>query len=559
MRPRSLALLWGGVALLCRLPFAARRLWDHDSIQFALGAEAFDLAAHHPHPPGYPLYIGALKALAALGLSPLAGMVLLSALGAALGAACCFLLVHRWSEEASTASLAAALYVSNPLLWFYGELPLIYALEGGVTVALAYLAVAMADSQRSFLLACVAFALAGGLRPSTLVLLFPLFLFGLFQGLKEGRLGWRQVPWGAFAGLVAVAAWLVPLLAAAGGHAAYRELSGGHFETLLPQTSVLYGAGLGALAHNLEVLIKWALQGLVPAFIVLLVAFVLQPRGWIRGLRELWRRTPWLLAWGLPPVLFFALFHVTKAGYTLIHLPALLVASGLLLGAWLRAGRRDVGIRLAITLALVSGAGLFFFGADRRPDQARAWAVLRHEHNLTALRAYERELDEMVTRVQAFDPATTALAGVELAGTGAAGADGFLYSWHRHLQWFLPRYEAFFLAPQAGLVEHTTGGHRRFRRTGTVAQLPDGVSTLLLVLAGLPQERLGLPAAEVLWRGDQFVLLRLVARRPLQLGGLEIRPAPSSAGETPALRDEPEGRRSSTASPGAGELSGGRN
>ncbi|HXO42985.1 MAG TPA: hypothetical protein VN999_16160, partial [Thermoanaerobaculia bacterium] len=84
---RRVALVAVAAAVMTRVPFAARRLWDHDSVQFALGVERYDLAAHHPHPPGYPLYIAVLKLLAMLGVDSLHGMVALSILAAALGAA----------------------------------------------------------------------------------------------------------------------------------------------------------------------------------------------------------------------------------------------------------------------------------------------------------------------------------------------------------------------------------------------------------------------------------------------------------------------------------------
>ena len=122
------------VAVLARLPFTMDRMWDHDSIQFAVGVEKYDLAAHHPHPPGYPLFIGILKILAALGVDPLHGMVGLAILGGAIGTGGMVLLAARLApEEARLRTgpriglFAAALYAFDPLLWFYGELPLIYA------------------------------------------------------------------------------------------------------------------------------------------------------------------------------------------------------------------------------------------------------------------------------------------------------------------------------------------------------------------------------------------------------------------------------------------------
>src|SRR5258708_26988090 len=184
---RRVAVAAAAAAVVTRVPFVARRLWDHDSVQFALGVEKYDLAAHHPHPPGYPLYIAALKVLAMLGVDSLHGMVALSTLAAALGAGLIVPLTARLAAGAVRAgALAAALYVFNPLLWFYGELPLVYAVEGGMAVALAYAALRMADGRGPFLAACVAFALAGGVRPSTLVLLLPLFLLGAWQAWRRG-------------------------------------------------------------------------------------------------------------------------------------------------------------------------------------------------------------------------------------------------------------------------------------------------------------------------------------------------------------------------------------
>src|SRR4030095_14451790 len=38
-----------------------RTLEDIDSINLALGVESFDVAAHRPHPPGYPVFIAMAK------------------------------------------------------------------------------------------------------------------------------------------------------------------------------------------------------------------------------------------------------------------------------------------------------------------------------------------------------------------------------------------------------------------------------------------------------------------------------------------------------------------
>ena len=526
MRPLVRAALAAAViAILIRLPFTMDRMWDHDSVQFALGVERYDLAAHHPHPPGYPVWIGILKVLAALGVDPLHGMVGLAILGGAIGTGWMVLLAGRLAPEEArlrTGLFAAALFAFDPLLWFYSELPLIYALEGGLTVVLAWAAMRMEEGRRAFLLACGLFALAGGLRQSTMVLLAPLLLFGIWRTWRRGRLTPGLFFGGAALGAMIVGAWLVPLCVAAGGYGAYRRISGEHFAVLLPQTSILYGAGWGALAHNVEVLTKWALQGMVPGIAALLALWIVTPGRLPQitaGLRTLGSRLPWLLVWAGPPVLFFALFHVTKAGYTLIHLPALLMAVALAAAPALAAGRSRAV--LATSLAIAVGAGLFLFGQDRRPDQPRLWAILRHEHNRGTLDRYERDLDRTLATIRRYPPGETVLATVELSGTGPSGADGFLYPWHRHLQWYLPEYPVLLLVPEEGFAL-AGEGHAPFVREERRIEVPASTRRIVFVLSGPTGERLPLGPGRIERTGEGFYVLSVPFRGELRAGELVL-------------------------------------
>lgn len=680
-RLRRVALGAAAAAIVTRIPFTASRLWDHDSVQFALGVERYDLAAHHPHPPGYPLYIAVLKLLALLGVDSLHGMEALSIAAAALGAGLIVPLVarlmalsaarvvegrrtaamrmpspavpahlagardlanpgdrsdpHDLADPAcrgdrgdsgdlanpgklAAGALAAALFVFDPLLWFYGELPLVYAVEAGMAVGLAYAALRMADGRGPFLAACAAFALAGGIRPSTLVLLLPLFLVGAWNAWRRGATPGTLAA-GAVVAVVLGLAWLVPLLAAAGGYAAYRRIGSEHFNALLPYTSILYGAGWRALAHNLTIMTKWFLQGLVPAAAALVVAWVPWPSGrqrrqasephlpdepsaltvetrppeepsrlvvetrsaapaaddrWrepsavLTGERRLaaaragWCRlaaaSPWLAAWALPPILFFALFHVTKAGYTLVYLPALLVGTTLLAAPAL--GKRSGRAAAAILVAAAAGAGLFLFGADRRPDQPRAWAVVRDEFNRTAIATYDRDLDSLLAVLRRLPPGATVLATVELSGTGAAGADGFLYPWQRHLQWYLPDYEVLHLVPE-DRIAFATRGHRPFHREGSRLDLPPGTQQIAVVLSGPTGARFPLARWPLRRIGETFCLVVIPFPGRLVVGPYDFEtaatgtaaPGRAAAGAavtaTPGRPDAGSARAASTAAP----------
>jgi len=458
------------------------------------------------------------------------------------------------SRATAAALLAATLYASDPLLWFYGELPLVYAVEGGLTTVLAWAALRMQDGVRPFLAACALFALAGGVRPSTLVLLFPLFLYGLLRAWRRGGfLTLRRLAAGAALGLAGVLAWLLPLLAASGGLAAYRRISREHFATLLPVTSILYGAGWPALGHNLEVLVKWAVQGLVPAIAAVAVAWAVAgatggvgPIG--DGLRLVLRRSGWLLAWALPPVLFFALFHVTKAGYTLVHLPALLVAATLAaVPALAPAGvprRRHAAALLAATVATaaVAGGALFLFGADRGAGDPRWWAPLRHGFNRGEIASYEHDLDALLAALRRFPPDSTLLAAVEMEGAGPAGAEGFLYPYHRHLQWYAPRYPLVLLVPQQGFGLLEPGGRAAFERREGRVEVAAGIRRVVFVVAASPPLHLPLPPAELVLANPTFRVLAVPFHGDLTVGRVHLVAAPVTRRqppvETPAAATE---------------------
>ena len=546
-RLRWLAWLSGVVCVLVRLPFVSHRLWDHDSVQFALGVEHYDLAAHHPHPPGYPLYIALLKVLAACGLEPVTAMVLVTLVASALGAACMPLLVRALlapdgaGAEAGeapgaavfgTALFAAALFVFNPLLWFYGELPLLYGVEGGLTVVLAWGAARMVDGRWALVRAALLLALAGGLRPSSLVLLAPLVAFGLWRAWRHGA---AKGPWpwlAAGLGGLAVLVWALPLFHYAGGYRAWKAINDEHFRTLLPATSVLYGAGFGALRHNLLLLAKWAAQGLFPTAVALLALPLVQmldqvppkwrevPPKWRRLVQPFGDRAGFLLAWAAPAIAFFALFHITKAGYTLVHLPAPLVGCALVATPWLGTARR--GALAAVVAALVGGA-IYLAGPDRLPGEP-AWQVpWRHEFHGRLVRAFDTEIDALRDVLARQDPAASTLVTVELEGGGDGGAAGFLYSWHRHLQWYAPEFTVVALVPDERFAL-VTRGHAPFRRVDTEVPLPAGVSRLVFVLAAEPDLRFPVPPGEDLFTGPHFHVRAIPLPEDGRLGSFRFVP-----------------------------------
>src|SRR5881398_2943415 len=53
---------FGVVAIVCaatRFLAMARSMWDWDEALFCLGMRSYDVTNHHPHPPGFAVFIGA--------------------------------------------------------------------------------------------------------------------------------------------------------------------------------------------------------------------------------------------------------------------------------------------------------------------------------------------------------------------------------------------------------------------------------------------------------------------------------------------------------------------
>jgi hypothetical protein len=59
-RQKRIVLVLTIAIALTRLAATARSLWDWDEALFTMAVRDYDVARHHPHPPGYPLFIAAL-------------------------------------------------------------------------------------------------------------------------------------------------------------------------------------------------------------------------------------------------------------------------------------------------------------------------------------------------------------------------------------------------------------------------------------------------------------------------------------------------------------------
>jgi len=344
-------------AFVLHLAVASRTPAEWDVANYLLALDRFDLHQHRPHPPGYPLYVLLGRALAAVVGDGHRALLMLAALGAALALPCTWLLA-RCHLPANGAWWAALLACFAPLAWFYGAtgLPGIFELPA-VPLVLWLLHRSANGAPRAFVLASLALGLAGGLRPNLLPFLLP--VWSLAAAARP--LSWRLRVLGTAVLLTTIAAWLVPMIADAGGLGPFREASAYLDETLQKESFVRSGAWT-ALVGNLLRAGSSLTLALGPAGVL---GLLLLPR-LVRAVRPA-PLTPLVVA-VVPALLFFTLGFFHKKAYAFVVTAPLLV---LAVAALQTLGRRVLTSSALASLLLGTFAWFLLPGEDtllRQPD-----------------------------------------------------------------------------------------------------------------------------------------------------------------------------------------------
>lgn len=185
---------------------------EWDSVQFAMGAtRGFNLFAHQPHPPGYPLYVFAGWLGTRLGLDVLTALEAASALGGGLFVASWFVLARRATGGARLAGLFAAALAVLPITWMTATKALTDGPAAGL-LALELLGASVYRERRSvsaLIWTALAGAAATGFRPQNVAVAALILGLALAGGRREERWRWAA-GFGTFAAGCLV--WLVPTM-----------------------------------------------------------------------------------------------------------------------------------------------------------------------------------------------------------------------------------------------------------------------------------------------------------------------------------------------------------
>jgi hypothetical protein len=195
-----------------RIYALSRSLWDWDEALFSVGVRSYDVTQHHPHPPGFPLFIAAAK-LVHLAIHDefraVQAVTLLGAIGLfpalfALARALCFPFV--------VAAGGAAIYAFFPAVWVFGgtafsDVPSTTL----VLVACTFLLRGVHD-RRAYLAGAVLLGISAGFRSQNL-------LIGCAPALYATWARIRVRAWGEIAAAIALGAAIVAVSYAGAAYA----------------------------------------------------------------------------------------------------------------------------------------------------------------------------------------------------------------------------------------------------------------------------------------------------------------------------------------------------
>lgn len=168
------------LAAASRLFAVARSPWDWDEMLFCLAMRGYDVAQHHPHPPGFPLFIALAKIVRFVILDDFRALQAVVVVASFFVFPAVLMLGRELGLRAETAIAGAALCAFFPNVWFFGGT----AFSDVPSIVLATFAAALLlrgrRSPRAYVAGALLLAAAAAIRPQNL-------LVGLFPAVAGSR------------------------------------------------------------------------------------------------------------------------------------------------------------------------------------------------------------------------------------------------------------------------------------------------------------------------------------------------------------------------------------
>jgi len=185
----AFAVLTVAVALT-RWPAVSRSLWDWDEALFALAVRDYDVALHHPHPPGFPLFIAMARGVAsAFALDPFRAVQAVTVASSLLVFPAMFLLAREMRCRTPVAFAAGLLLAFLPNVWFFGGTAFSDVPSLVIVLCACALLLRGCRSDPSLIAGAVLLGIAAGVRPQNLLIGFVPAMLALTHRRRAAILG----------------------------------------------------------------------------------------------------------------------------------------------------------------------------------------------------------------------------------------------------------------------------------------------------------------------------------------------------------------------------------
>jgi len=185
-RQRAFVLILGLFVALTRLYAVSHSMWDWDEALFASALQHYDVAQHHPHPPGFPLFFALAKLARTVLRDDFCALRAISVLSSLLMFPAIFALARSLRFRFRTCVAAAMLFCFLPNVWYWGGTA--FTDELALMTSLAGAALLLRDDRRrsTYVLGCIFFAATMLVRAQNVLLLWP-WIVASWRRMRSGQ------------------------------------------------------------------------------------------------------------------------------------------------------------------------------------------------------------------------------------------------------------------------------------------------------------------------------------------------------------------------------------
>jgi hypothetical protein len=194
---RLLFWITAAAVAVTRIPAISLTLWDWDEALFSLAVREYDVVAHNPHPPGFPLYIALAKVINLFVRDEFRAVQSIVVASSCVLFPLLFWLGREARLSFTTSWLGALLTMFLPNVWMYGGTAFSDVPGLALTVAASAMLLRGCRDGRSYLFGALLLGCAAAIRPQAMMVGA---LPALLSTWCRARVSWRQLVAAAAAG-----------------------------------------------------------------------------------------------------------------------------------------------------------------------------------------------------------------------------------------------------------------------------------------------------------------------------------------------------------------------